>query len=75
MESATTKKKLSALRTTYSTHFVKSLLWDWEFAKTIWGNTYLAVTPDIMHIIEQGFWLHAMKCLVKKLTRLNGRSF
>ncbi|GJP69628.1 hypothetical protein CLOP_g618 [Closterium sp. NIES-67] len=68
MESATTKKKLSALRTTYSTHFVKSLLWDWEFAKTIWGNTYLAVTPDIMHIIEQGFWLHAMKCLVKKLT-------
>ncbi|GJP49591.1 hypothetical protein CLOM_g8778, partial [Closterium sp. NIES-68] len=38
MESATTKKKLSALRTTYSTHFVK------------------------------GFWLHAMKCLVKKLT-------
>ncbi|GJP69626.1 hypothetical protein CLOP_g618, partial [Closterium sp. NIES-67] len=46
----------------------ESLLWDWEFAKTIWGNTYLAVTPDIMHIIEQGFWLHAMKCLVKKLT-------
>ncbi|GJP31575.1 hypothetical protein CLOM_g13527, partial [Closterium sp. NIES-68] len=48
--------------------YAYSLLWDWEFAKTIWGNTYLAVTPDIMHIIEQGFWLHAMKCLVKKLT-------
>ncbi|CAI7828224.1 unnamed protein product, partial [Closterium sp. NIES-53] len=68
MESAKSKKKMKAVKKKTSTHFVKSLLWDWEFAKTLLGKTYLAVPPDIMHIWEQGIWLHAMKCLVKKLT-------
>ncbi|CAI5464126.1 unnamed protein product [Closterium sp. Yama58-4] len=51
------------LARTYSTLCIPSFLWEWNFARTVWGNTYLSQMPDILHIIYLGFWLYLRAAL------------
>ncbi|CAI5511099.1 unnamed protein product [Closterium sp. Naga37s-1] len=52
-----------ALARQYSTLCVASFLWEWNFSRTLWGNTYLSQMPDILHIIYLGFWLYVRAAL------------
>ncbi|CAI5475350.1 unnamed protein product, partial [Closterium sp. Yama58-4] len=51
------------LARTYSTLCIPSFLWERNFARTVWGNTYLSQMPDILHIIYLGFWLYLRAAL------------
>ncbi|CAI5529972.1 unnamed protein product, partial [Closterium sp. Naga37s-1] len=51
------------LARTYSTLCIPSFLWEWNFSRTLWGNTYLSQMPDILHIIYMGFWLYLRAAL------------
>ncbi|CAI5495106.1 unnamed protein product [Closterium sp. Naga37s-1] len=42
----------------YATHCVQSFLWEFNFSRTPWGNTYLSLMPDILHAIYLGWWLY-----------------
>ncbi|CAI7852391.1 unnamed protein product [Closterium sp. NIES-53] len=58
------------LARTYSTLCVASFLWEWNFSRTLWGNTYLSQMPDILHIIYLGFWLHLLGGCPARLSAL-----
>ncbi|CAI5974098.1 unnamed protein product [Closterium sp. NIES-64] len=43
-------------------------LWEWAHVDTPWGNLYEVIGICIMHVVDEGVWLHTMRCLVAKLT-------
>ncbi|CAI5939342.1 unnamed protein product [Closterium sp. NIES-64] len=47
----------------YATMRVPSFLWDFNFSRTVWGNTYLTMGPDILHAIFIGWWLYIRDAL------------
>ncbi|CAI5479657.1 unnamed protein product [Closterium sp. Yama58-4] len=42
----------------HATLLIPSFLWDFNFSRTIWGNTYFSMLPDILHAIYIGFFVY-----------------
>ncbi|CAI5941673.1 unnamed protein product [Closterium sp. NIES-64] len=64
----TNPKKRKKVKSAWCTYFVKCALWEWAHVDTPWGNLYEVIGICIMHVVDEGVWLHTMRCLVAKLT-------
>ncbi|CAI7920446.1 unnamed protein product, partial [Closterium sp. NIES-53] len=53
----------------YSTYNFQCALWQWGIAGHAWGNPYLALLPDIMHMADLGILDHIVKCIRKASPR------
>ncbi|CAI5499752.1 unnamed protein product, partial [Closterium sp. Naga37s-1] len=47
----------------YSTLLIDSVLCGWNFAGTPWGNTFLSLMPDILHVFYIDFWIYIRAAL------------
>ncbi|GJP43079.1 hypothetical protein CLOM_g2576 [Closterium sp. NIES-68] len=48
----------------YSTIPILSALWEINFSEEPWGNTYLSMMPDILHVFYLGVWKHLVTVLI-----------
>ncbi|CAI5954857.1 unnamed protein product [Closterium sp. NIES-64] len=53
--------ELPRVKHAYSTHFVKCALWESEYLDTPWGNLYCTIGVCVLHVVDEGVWLHAMR--------------
>ncbi|CAI5476576.1 unnamed protein product [Closterium sp. Yama58-4] len=63
-----TPEEREIAKTAFSTHYVACALWDWAFLDTPWGNMYEAIGICILHVVDEGLWVHTMKCILGRLT-------
>ncbi|GJP47743.1 hypothetical protein CLOM_g6914 [Closterium sp. NIES-68] len=59
--SRTSPRERNRLRRAWSTHFEWCALWAWGFVETEWGNLYEAIGICLMHVVDEGLWLHIMR--------------
>ncbi|CAI5477563.1 unnamed protein product [Closterium sp. Yama58-4] len=67
----TNPKKRKRVMSAWCTHFVQvgdplsglCALWEWAHVDTPWGNLYEVIGICIMHVVDEGVWLHTMRCL------------
>ncbi|CAI5507932.1 unnamed protein product [Closterium sp. Naga37s-1] len=54
---------------------VQSVLERWNFSETKWGNVFLAVVGDILHVLDSGVLVHMATCFMEGKTKAEIRGF
>ncbi|CAI6008996.1 unnamed protein product [Closterium sp. NIES-65] len=63
-----TPTEVEDLKRAWSTHYVACALWEWGYVTTDWGNFYESIGVCLLHVVDEGWWLHWMRCWIAVLT-------
>jgi hypothetical protein len=70
IDGTTTRAVLLALRQRHGLHGgMECVLHGWAGEGSDIGNPYRAVTPDTLHVVDLGLWIHIMKAIPRYITQ------